>query len=153
MSRTRFKLTPQIEKDIVSFIVAGGFPHVAAEAAGIPQEVFERWCRKGEKPDAAPRYRAFALAVRKAIAQARLGAEVEVRKQKPLDWLRSGPGRETAERPGWTANARPRPTAAASQPSVFDDPRAMAFLTMIMDEINLTPEQRMRVAELASKSV
>src|SRR5271170_2565226 len=129
MNPSRYKLTPEIEKAIVAYILAGGFADVAAEAAGIPREVFERWCRKGEQARAAPRYRAFALAVRKAVAQARLGAEVSVRKDKPLDWLRGGPGRETAGRTGWTANARARSTTAAAEASVFSDPQTLAIVS------------------------
>src|SRR5438105_11864897 len=108
MSSSRYRLTPAIQQAIVAYTRAGGFPHVAAEAAGVPRAVFARWLRRGEGRRAKARYRAFADAVRQAAAQARLGAEVSVRNDKPLDWLRSGPGRETADVPGWTANARPR---------------------------------------------
>src|SRR5438105_549052 len=96
---TRHTLTPAVEQALVAYIRAGGFPHVAAEAAGVPREVFADWMRKGEQPGARGQYRNFALAVRQAVAHARLGAEVSVRTDKPLDWLRNGPGRETADSP------------------------------------------------------
>src|SRR5947209_3765473 len=115
MARSHYSITPEIERSIVSFIRAGGFAEVASEAAGIPHKVFNRWLRRGEGRGASKRLRAFALAVRQAIAQARLRAEVEVYSDRPLDWLRNGPGRETAEQPGWTGNARPRTGKPAAE--------------------------------------
>jgi hypothetical protein len=151
MSRSRFKLTPEIEEKILSFIRAGGFADVAAEAAGIPREVFERWCRHGEQPHSTARYRDFALAVRVAVAQARLHAEVEVRKEKPLDWLRNGPGRERAEQPGWTANARAR-TTATGEASVFDDAEAIALIEMLLEVLEGSPEKRELFAGLIARA-
>src|SRR5215207_9715872 len=101
------RLTAAVEKAIVAYVRAGGLPEVAAEAAGVPRATFQRWMNQGESPGGKPRYRAFAQAVRQAEAQARLGAEVSARSDKPLDWLRCGPGRETEEQRGWTSNARP----------------------------------------------
>src|SRR5688500_16408139 len=97
MPKKRHRLTPAIEQAIVSYVRAGGFPHVAAEAAGVPAEVYEDWMRRGESPRAPANYRAFAESVRQAAAHARLSAEVEALKEKPLDWLRGGPGRQTPE--------------------------------------------------------
>jgi hypothetical protein len=98
--------TPALERQISAYIRAGGFPHVAAEAAGVPARAFERWLRRGHNPRRDPAYRTFAGAVRAAAAQARLRAEIAALEGKPLDWLRYGPGKETAGRPGWTAAAR-----------------------------------------------
>src|SRR5438105_1422557 len=95
MARKRHLLTPAVEQAILAYVRAGGFPHVAAEAAGVPRAVFERWLARGQEPGGPAKYRAFLEAVRQAQAQARLGAEVSARDDKPLDWLRSGPGRET----------------------------------------------------------
>ena len=66
MARTRHLLTPAVEQAILSFIRAGGFPVVAAEAAGVPRAVFERWLARGEAPRGPAKYRAFAEAVRQA---------------------------------------------------------------------------------------
>src|SRR5262245_14694313 len=106
MSSTQPKLTPAIQQAIVAYVRAGGFPHVAAEAAGVSADTFEQWLELAERPHAAAKYRAFAEAVRQAAAQARLSAEVETRNGKPLDWLRGGPGRPTREGEGWTGPAR-----------------------------------------------
>jgi hypothetical protein len=101
MARARYRLTLALQEKIVAFIRAGGFAHVAAEAAGLPRELFARWLARGERADAPANYRAFARAVREAEAQARLQAELNVRKDKPLDWLKAGPGKASADKPGW----------------------------------------------------
>jgi hypothetical protein len=100
------ELTPAVQSLIVAYIRGGGFPTVAAEAAGVPRRRFEWWLRRGRRRNAPPEYRAFALAIMQATAQARLQAEVEVFKAKPLDWLKAGPGKPTDRSPGWTTAAR-----------------------------------------------
>ena len=49
MARPRYRLTPALQEKIVAYIRAGGFPHVAAEAAGLPRRVFERWLERGQR--------------------------------------------------------------------------------------------------------
>jgi hypothetical protein len=110
MARARYRLTLALQEKIASFIRAGGFAHVAAEAAGLPREVFARWLARGERADAPAKYRAFARAIREAEAQARLQAELNVRKAKPFDWLKDGPGKGSADNPGWS---NPKSGAAA----------------------------------------
>ena len=112
MPRQRHQLTPAVQQAILAYVRAGGFPHIAAEAAGVPREVFEHWLERGRGPRAPDKYRALLEGVRQAEAQARLGAEVSALNDKPLDWLRSGPGRETPDRAGWTATVKPHPPAA-----------------------------------------
>jgi hypothetical protein len=150
MARSRHELTPALQQSIVAYIRAGGFPHVAAEAAGVPRQVFERWCRLGEGPRARPLYRAFADAVRQAAAQARLGAEVAVHDGKPLDWLRNGPGRETADVPGWTSLARPRPPGRAESPLL--DPAVQALLARLLEALADFPEARVHAASAIEAS-
>jgi hypothetical protein len=87
------RLTHEIQEKIVRFLQAGGFPEVAAQAAGVPREVFARWLRWGVRPKPIARYRDFVRAIHQAMAQARLGAEVAIHGKKPLDWLKNGPGR------------------------------------------------------------
>lgn len=106
MSRTRCQLTPALEQVIVSYVRAGGYPHVAAQAAGVSPDVFEQWLQRGEGPRAPARYRAFAEAVRQAQAQSRMAAEMTVHGKRPLDWLKSGPGKQTREQPGWSGPAK-----------------------------------------------
>lgn len=102
MTRARYRLTLALQEKIAAFIRAGGFAHVAAEAAGLPRAVFARWLQRGESADAPANYRRFARAIREAEAQARLQAEVSVRGDKPLDWLKAGPGKADTDNPGWT---------------------------------------------------
>jgi len=115
MAKRRPLPTEEIEKAITAFVRAGGYPHIAAEAAGIPREVFEEWLRKGEE-GRSPRCKQFVAKLREAEAQARLAAETKALKDKPMDWLKAGPGKETASKPGWSALAKPRPGAAEETP-------------------------------------
>ena len=94
-------LTPERHKAIVAAIRAGSFDWVAAEANGINRETFRVWMRKGERDKRKP-YAAFSTDVRTARAQARLSAEIEVRKDEPFNWLHFGPGRERPGETGWT---------------------------------------------------
>src|SRR5215207_126872 len=96
------KPTPELEQQICSWIRSGGFPHVAAECAGVPTAVFERWLRVGSRPRAPRAYRDFAAEVRKAVAQARMRAEIDAYKQDATVWLKSGPGKDNPASPGWS---------------------------------------------------
>ncbi|MGH2660718.1 MAG: hypothetical protein ACRDHS_13930 [Actinomycetota bacterium] len=103
--RGSVKLTPEIERTILSFIEAGAWDYVAAEAAGIDARTFRDWMARGEgrhsSRSTTPRLAAFASAVREARARARAAREIEVARHEPKFWLshqaRSKPGRE-----GWT---------------------------------------------------
>jgi hypothetical protein len=96
MPSTRFRLTPEVHGKIVAGIRSGAFPYIAAEAAGIPAEVYERWLQMGvPRPKAAgsyKRYIQFRFAVMQAQAHARLVAEIAVLKADPACWLQRGPG-------------------------------------------------------------
>jgi hypothetical protein len=120
MARARYRLTLALQEKIVAFIRAGGFAHVAAEAAGLPHAVFARWLARGEQADAPANYRAFARAIREAEAQARLQAELNVRRDKPLDWLKAGPGKASADNPGW-GNASKAASAQAERASMWSE--------------------------------
>ena len=101
MAGRKPKLTPETQKTLVAYIRSGAFDWVAAEAAGIAASTFRRWMKDGELGVAA--YVGFYEAVREARAAARVAAEVEVRRDNPLAWLRYGPGRDRgAEKRGWT---------------------------------------------------
>jgi hypothetical protein len=106
----RWKLTGPVQAAVCDFIRAGGFPQVAAEAAGVPGEVFAAWLKRGEAGRVTAhnrRYFELRQAVMQAEAQARLAAEIKVHETTPLAWLRQGPGRETAGNPGWTQAGGP----------------------------------------------
>lgn len=145
MPRPRHPLTPEIQDKIASYIRAGGFPHVAATAAGVPAEVFERWLRLGQRRSAPQKYYAFREAVLQAQAQARLKAESDAFGGKPMDWLRSGPGRETAARAGWSSAPRPR-AGTKDDDNPFLDPRVLAFFRVLLEALAPYPEARAAAA-------
>ncbi|MFO0929166.1 MAG: hypothetical protein U0736_19440 [Gemmataceae bacterium] len=145
MSRKRTELTPAIEQAILAYVRAGGFPEVAAEAAGVSRDDFAWWLKQGNSPRGGKRYRAFAEAVRQAVAQARLGAEVAAKTDRPLDWLRNGPGRETPETTGWTGTVKPR--GGRADASLLTDPQVRALLSALMDALAAFPEARAAVAD------
>ena len=101
MAGRRAKLTPELQHQILSFVRAGSYDWIAAEAAGISKTTFYRWMRQGEDAGSGI-YHDFRQEVRQARAQARVAAEAEVRRDNPLAWLRYGPGRERPGEPGWT---------------------------------------------------
>jgi hypothetical protein len=143
--------TAALEQQITAFIRAGGFPHVAAEAAGVPARTFRRWLRHGNKPDSDPIYRTFAAAVRQATAQARLRAEIAVLESKPLDWLKYGPGKETARSRGWTGTVRAATPARGSAGSALEDAVIRAFLADVVQALAPYPEARAAAACAAQR--
>ena len=138
-------LTPAVEKMILAYVRAGGFPHVAAEAAGVPRDLFDEWLAKGEGEKPLKKYYRFAVALRQAEAQARLGAEVAALKDKPMDWLKAGPGKETAAKPGWSALAKPRAGGDKPTPLLLD-PSVQAFLRVLLQALEPYPEARAAIA-------
>jgi hypothetical protein len=143
-------LTPAIEKTIVAYVRAGGYAHIAAEAAGIPREVFEEWMRKGEAKRSSKMYKHFAEEVRRAEAQARLGAEVAALKDKPMDWLKAGPGKETTVKPGWSALAKPL-SGAAKEMHMLMDPGVQRFLAVLLRALEPHPEIRAVVVSVLTE--
>ncbi len=107
---------PTRAQALLTYIRQGGFPIVAADAAGVPAPAFTAWMERGERSGAREPLRGFAANVRQAIAQARLLAELAVCKKDPKFWLEHGPGRETPESTGWTTAVRPaeRPKGQAN---------------------------------------
>ncbi len=135
------RLTEALERNILAYIRAGGFPHVAAEAAGVPSEVFHEWMNRPTR-----RFRRFRRAVRQAQAQARLRVEIAVMEAKPLDWLKSGPGKPQVNPPGWTAAARSPAEVGTS--SLLLDPRMQRLLSLLLDVIGEQPPLREQLQQL-----
>ena len=114
------KLTEQIVDTIVSYVRAGAFDHVAAEAAGISARTFRDWMARGEgrgSRASTRKLRVFAERVREAQAEARAGAEIRVFQERPALWLRRA-GRTEPDQDGWS---EPRPTEPDPATSRFDD--------------------------------
>jgi hypothetical protein len=139
--------TPEIQKAICAYIRQGCFPEVAAEAAGVPQEVFRRWLAQAKEADANVPLRAFAAEVRQATAQARVLAETATVKKNPLAWLKHGPGRERGDMPGWTQPVR----APAARDHAAADALAREELAQLCAELLQLlapfPEARAAVAQ------
>ena len=95
------KLTPEAQKGITSMIRAGAYDWVAAQANGVGPRTFYTWMSKGAKARTG-KFRQFQQEVCQAKAEARVAAEIAVRKDSPFNWLRYGPGRERPGEPGWT---------------------------------------------------
>ena len=148
MSRDRPSPTPEQQQRICAFIRAGGFPRVAAEAAGVPADLFERWLRRGKRRGAPDCYRALAEAVAQARAQARLAAELQVFDKRPLDWLKCGPGRETARSPGWTTAGKPVAPGAAASDTPSLPPDVLVVFQVLLEALAPFPEARAAAAEV-----
>jgi hypothetical protein len=130
---------------VLAYIRQGGFPVVAADAAGIPGPIFLSWLRRGEERGAREPLRGFARAVRQAIAQARLLSELAICKKDPKFWLSHGPGRETLDNAGWTTLVRPRVRQETGEDPIET---ARALCTWVMEALTPFPEARLKVAEL-----
>src|SRR5579862_2968236 len=100
--------TPQLEDSILAAIRAGSFPDVAAAAFGVPKRLFHKWRRQGSSADP----ESFKHKVARAIATARLDAEIRTHEKDPKLWLRAGPGRETRDAAGWSAFVRAQAKSA-----------------------------------------
>ena len=142
MSTHRPRLTPELQQRICSYIHCGGFPHVAAEALGVPRELFDTWLRRGSKPRARRMYREFAAAVRRAAAVARLHKETATFLERPLDWLRYGPGKETEDSPGWTVAPSPTFQPAAVTVNPLAIPEVVELLNELVQVLAPIPEAR-----------
>jgi hypothetical protein len=150
MASRRQPPTPQVQERICSFIRAGGFAHVAAEAAGVSRDVFEDWLEQGRPQPGrrrpAKRYREFFQAVRQAQAEARLAAELKLLEKNPLQWLKCGPGRETPGAPGWTTPVKPLFAGDGDAVNVLLLPEFQAVLVSMLDALAPFPEARAALA-------
>ncbi len=151
MSDKRLRLTPELGQQIAAAIRAGGYPHVAAEAWGVPKEVFDDWLKRGNEKNPWEPYKTFALEVRKAFAQARLRAESASYEKDPKLWLVHGPGRETEEQPGWSVPVKPTEQVAQGHNALLD-PQLMALFRTVMEALQPYPEARTKVAQALMKA-
>ena len=150
VSAKRIRLTAEIGQQIVAAIRAGGYPHVAAEAVGVPKEDFDDWLKRGSAKIAWEPYRTFANDVRQAFAQARLLAEVEGYKKDPKAWLIHGPGRESEQQPGWSTSVKPAEAHEQGR-NVLLDAELMALFGTLLEVLRPFPEARRQAAEVLSK--
>ena len=149
MPKTRHTLTPQIQHEICAFITAGGFPQIAAEAAGVPREVFKNWLEWGKKSGKGPykKYRLFVEAVLQAVAQSRLTAEIKAHDDEPLRWLQQGPGKETSDSPGWSTPVKPSVNHTNNTINLLLHPEMQSLFAAILQVLAPFPEARQAVSE------
>jgi hypothetical protein len=145
---TMARLTPEVQNDIVAFLRAGGFPHVACEAAGIPAHVFERWLFIGSPVGRRPGWKPHKLytplwhGVMESRAIARAAAEVEAHQRQAVRWLLQGPGKERPEVPGWSQAGRPQPMRQDPGASALMDPEFRDLLARLLQALEPFPEAR-----------
>jgi hypothetical protein len=153
MAALRFRVTEALVADIASRVQGGAFPHVAAEAAGIPAEVFQDWMERGSRPGAREPYRSLAERVRHAHGHARCMAEVGLRKNEPKSWLLNGPGKNSDALPGWSTPVKGQPGADREAFNALLDARVQALLAALLTALEPYPDARAAVAAaLAEKA-
>jgi hypothetical protein len=150
MSEKKPRLTPPVRSRIVSAIHAGAYPHVAAQANGIPCELFDAWLQRGTQSGAREPYASFARDVHIGVALARLKAESEVFQKDPKVWLEHGPGRETGHSPGWSSPVKPAEQESNDR-NPFLDPALMNLFRSLLAALVPYPEARLHVADTLMK--
>jgi transposase-like protein len=103
MPGRKTKLTPETQAQIVARIRDGAYDYIAAQAGGIDPDTFYNWLQWGEH--GREPYRTFREMVRQARAEARATAEIAVRQDNPLQWLKHT-ARDKPNEPGWSDLAR-----------------------------------------------
>jgi hypothetical protein len=141
MSKPR--LTPEIARQIAAFVRAGGFAEIAAQAAGVPPELWKLWEQLGRKPRGPRKYRILMQQIDEAAAHARLMAEMEVHKTKPDLWLTRGPGKEREGRPGWSGVVKPLIALTdARSVNLLQDPQSAALIQLLLAALAPFPDAR-----------
>jgi hypothetical protein len=150
MTSPRYRLTPSLQAMICRYILSGGYAHVAAEAAGVPRHVFDRWLAHGRARRPKRRYRVFYEAVLQAQAQVRLAAESKALTKDPLAWLKTGPGKDAPDRPGWSNP--PKASLPSDHPAVnlLLRRETQEMLTTVLRLLAPYPEVRAAVAAALS---
>jgi hypothetical protein len=63
-----------------------------------------------------------------------------------MDWLRNGPGKQTADGAGWTGPVRP--DGLEGETSVLLDPEVQALLARMLEALGEHPEARVALARV-----
>jgi hypothetical protein len=80
------KLTPETQEKIAMVIRAGNYIETAAAYAGISKQCLYEWLRRGAATNAPPQYRAFAAAIREALAAAEVRDVAQIAKASEKEW-------------------------------------------------------------------
>jgi hypothetical protein len=133
----KVKLTPERETEILAYIRAGAYPHVAAAAAGVPETTWNTWKERSTRRG---QYQAFFTKIKQASAQARVMAEIDARKEDVRFWLKNGPGKEQPDNPGWAAMVRPLLTGTNQTINLFSSRDFLAFMATLRAVLAPYPE-------------
>jgi hypothetical protein len=90
------KYSPDLYAQLIMYIQQGAFYHVAAEAIGISTDSLRIWLKRGRADLLSLKdtwYSRLLLDIRRAVAIARVGAEVSIAETDSRRWLNMGPGR------------------------------------------------------------
>ena len=147
MADSSFPYDALLAGRVLSYIRSGGYPLVAAEAAGVARAVFLQWIAWGESQPAREPYQEFARAVRQAAAEGRLVAEIAVHEKDPKYWLAHGPGKEIGHEPGWTGEVKPSGTQESADPTGNTAVQWQTLYTLLMRALTEYPEARQVVAQ------
>jgi hypothetical protein len=132
---------------LLSYLQAGAYGHVAAEAAGLATATLQAWLRRGLRKGATEPYRSFARRYVQIKATARLQAEFTIFKKDPKSWLKCGPGKETAASPGWSREAPPSQAASSStSEDLLAHPVVCNLMQAILEALKPFAEARLAVA-------
>jgi hypothetical protein len=137
----RLALTPPLIEQIAAGVRAGGYPHVAAQAWGVPRGTFEDWMSKGAKGRGACGL--LAKTMGEAHAQARLRSEMLICRDDPRIWLEHGPARDQPNNPGWSSSARP---VASPETSPLAYASVMSAIGGVIGNLSEHPEAREIIA-------
>lgn len=141
--------TEELGERICAAITAGTYAEVAAEACGVPIEIYRQWMsHEGRKKNIDSKKRRFARSVRKAQAQARLSAEIAMHSDSPKLWLERGPGKETDTQKGWSLPPTAKAGAAGTTINILMDPTIQAMLAAIMHVLGPHPDLKADVAKV-----
>ena len=151
MSRLRFAVTEVLIGEIILRVRSGAFPHVAAEAAGVPAEVFQEWMERGSRPGAREPYRGLAEQVRHAHGHARCVSEVALRQKDPKAWLLNRPGKNSDNLPGWTMPVKGQTKPQRPGAGVLLQAEMQTLLGSLLDVLAPYPEARAALAAALDK--
>jgi hypothetical protein len=144
------KLTAELENTILSWIRAGGYPHVAALAAGVPESVWRQWQERGKTRNP---YKRFLAQVAQAHATARLKAETATLEDDARFWLKHGPGREAAGNPGWANMVGPTLTQTNETSNVFLSGEFLQFMATLRAALSPYPEALLALSKALEQPI
>ncbi len=87
-----FRIESAARQKLLAFIRGGGHPEAAAVAVGLDVKVFRDAMRLGKSSDKRGARYIFMKEVEQAWAIARLAGDVKMYREKPIEWLKNGPG-------------------------------------------------------------